>query len=70
MKRFIRGIIAAVIAGLSITAAGQTSRPASRPTTLTFVMPTTRISLKFTDAQVVSVLDQLSKDYGFQIAVN
>jgi general secretion pathway protein D len=70
MKRYIQGIIAACIAGLSITAAGQTSRPASRPTTLKFVMPTTRISLKFTDAQVVSVLDQLSKDYGFQIAVN
>jgi len=50
-----------------LTALAQETRPsATQPTT----MPTTRVALKFSDAQVVSVLDKLSADYGFQIAQN
>jgi len=61
---FCGGLIAAA-AGSAFGQDAQTA-PTSRPTS----MPTTRVALNFSDASVVSILKQLSADFGFQIAIN
>src|SRR5258706_3051616 len=59
------GVLTAVI-WLIAGATPAHAQAMSRPTTL----PTTQVSLNFENVPVVSVLNQLSKDYAFQIAVN
>src|SRR4051794_31574362 len=59
----------AMLAGTGRVTFAQDSRPATT-TTRPSTMSTTRVAFKFSNAQVVSVLDKLSTDYGFQIAQN
>ncbi|HSZ56881.1 MAG TPA: hypothetical protein VK797_14530, partial [Tepidisphaeraceae bacterium] len=72
--RALRAVLSTLAAGLlsytaASTALAQTTRPSvltTRPTT----MPTTRVALRFEDAQLKSVLGKLCDDFGFTLVRN
>src|SRR5579885_1556974 len=73
-RRILRVLLSTVASGAllhgTLTTAGAQETPRPQPTTQPTTMPTTRVALKFSEAQVGSVLDKLSSDYGFEIATN
>ena len=68
MVRRLFGIALVCVASLKMlpSPASAQVRPALRPTSL----PATQIALRFENVSVTSVLEQLSRDYGFEIPIN
>ncbi|HEY8750433.1 MAG TPA: secretin N-terminal domain-containing protein, partial [Tepidisphaeraceae bacterium] len=72
-RRVLRWVLSTAVFGATLQgpnplAWAQETRPA--PTSQPGDLPTTRVAFNFNNTQIVAVLEKLSSDYGFEIAVN